>query len=319
MKKLNLKLLAGILLVTISLFSCATTKTEDKAKEAKATLTKTDSRFFWRIDGTDANGEASTVYIQGTFHLGDERIFPLSDEVMQAFQNADRWAGEMSKDSYLKLAELGPELNAPNPDGKIVTDYLNEDEVAYLTTVFGEALPMVSVLEPWQLSNGISVFMYLNTGLGQEYGLDNNFISTLAQSNKEWEGMDELQVQLDVLTFGDYDTQIQMLKDNIRLLTDENMAASLNEITVGIYNAYLEDDTEKMAELLNEENESNEEMAPFYEDYNYLVYEQRNRDWANDITAYLAQGGETFIFVGSGHLLGDVSVFKFLKDIGTIE
>ena len=80
MKKLNIKLFAILFVAASLLVSCAS-----KPKAApKATLTRTDSRLFWRIDGTDASGNPSTVYIQGTFHLGDERIFPLSEEVINA-------------------------------------------------------------------------------------------------------------------------------------------------------------------------------------------------------------------------------------------
>ena len=93
MKKFNFKTILGVFILALVLTSCASTSA---SKKAPATLTKTDSRAFWRIDGTDKNGNPSTVYIQGTFHLGDERIFPLSEEVQQAFVNADRHAGELS-------------------------------------------------------------------------------------------------------------------------------------------------------------------------------------------------------------------------------
>ncbi len=315
MKKLNLKFFA-ILFVAVSLLvSCAS---KPKA-EAKATLTKTESRLFWRIDGTDTNGQPSTVFIQGTFHLGDERIFPLSEEVLNAFQNADRWAGEMSTQAYIDLANMGDVLNAPNPDGKIVTDYLSQAEIDFLSAVYGDALPMLATLEPWQLSNGLSVLSFINTGLNAQYGLDNNFVATLSQMGKAWDGMDELQVQLDVLMFGNYDEQVQMLKDNILMLTDPNLAKLNDEITVGLYEAYVNDDTEKMLELLNTEVDFESRNKELYDAYNKLVFEDRNKEWAGDIANYLEEGGATFIFVGSGHCLGDVSVFEFLKENGTIK
>ena len=117
MKKLNLKAILGAFILALVLTSCASTPSA--SKKALATLTKTDSRAFWRIDGTDKNGNPSTVYIQGTFHLGDERIFPLSEEVQQAFVNADRHAGEISTQGYADLAAASSQLNAPNKEGKL--------------------------------------------------------------------------------------------------------------------------------------------------------------------------------------------------------
>jgi uncharacterized protein YbaP (TraB family) len=50
-----------------------------------------------------------------------------------------------------------------------------------------------------------------------------------------------------------------------------------------------------------------------------MVYANRNKDWANDITEYLAQGGTTFIFAGTAHWVGNDSVFNYLRKLGTIK
>ena len=294
--------------------SCASTP-----KKAPATLTKTESRAFWRIDGTDAEGNPSTVYIQGTFHLGDERIFPLSEEVQNAFLNADRHAGEISTQGYADLAALSPQFNAPNKDGKLVTDYLTDEEKAYLLSVFGENLSIVDPLDPWQIKNALAILLYINTGLSSEYGLDNSFIATLSQMGKEWEGLDELQVQIDVITFGDYDTQIKMLKDMLKVLTDKAEAEELTKLTVDLYESYANDDMEKMTELLEMSNAKDEKTDKLYIDYNNMVYRDRNKDWAQDITNYLNEGGRTFIFAGCAHWLGEESTFKYLKKMKTIK
>ena len=188
MKKINLRAILGAFVLAVVLTSCASTP-----KKAPATLTKTESRAFWRIDGTDKNGNPSTVYIQGTFHLGDERIFPLSEEVQQAFVNSDRYAGEISTQGCTDLSKMGPVLNAPNKDGKLVTDHLTEEEKAFVQMAFGENISIVDPLEPWQIKTGLNVLLFTNTGLSAEYGLDNNFIATLSQMGREWDGLDELQ------------------------------------------------------------------------------------------------------------------------------
>lgn len=314
MKKIFLRQFLVFFFFVVVLTSCASTP-----KKAPATLTKTESRAFWRIDGTDAEGNPSTVYIQGTFHLGDERIFPLSEEVQNAFLNADRHAGEISTQGYADLAALGPQFNAPNKDGKLVTDYLTDEEKAYLLSIYGENLSIVDPLDPWQIKNALAILLYINTGLSSEYGLDNSFITTLSQMGKEWEGLDELQVQIDVITFGDYDTQIKMLKDMLKVLTDKAEAEELTKLTVGLYESYANDDMEKMIELLEMSNAKDEKTDKIYIDYNNMVYRDRNKDWAQDITNYLNEGGTTFIFAGCAHWLGEESTFKYLKKMKTIK
>ncbi len=314
MKKLNFKFLLGAFVLALALTSCASSP-----KKAAASLTKTESRAFWRIDGTDKNGNPSTVYIQGTFHLGDERIFPLSEEVQQAFLNADRYAGEISTQGYQDLAAAGPQLNAPNKDGKLVTDHLTEEEKSFVQTAFGPNLSIVDPIDPWQMKTGLSLAIYTDSGLNPQYGLDNSFIASLTQMGKEWEGLDQLQVQLDIMTFGDYDTQIKMLKDLLKVFLDENEAKELFEQTNALYESYVEDDMEKMAELLTLSNEKDEESDKLYVDYNNMVFRDRNKEWAQDITNYLDEGGTTFIFAGCGHWLGDESTFKYLKKMKTIK
>ena len=314
MKKTNLRAILGAFVLALVLTSCASTP-----KKAPATLTKTESRAFWRIDGTDKNGNPSTVYIQGTFHLGDERIFPLSEEVQQAFVNSDRYAGEISTQGYADLAQLGPVLNAPNKDGKLVTDHLTEEEKAFVQMAFGENITIVDPLEPWQIKTGLSVLIYTNTGLSAEYGLDNSFIATLSQMGREWDGLDELQVQLDIITYGDYDTQIKMLKDIIKVFTDEAEAEKLTESTVGLYESYVNDDMKEMERLLIMSDEDEEASDKLYVDYHNMVFRDRNKEWAQDITNYLNEGGTTFIFAGCGHWLGPDSTFKFLKKMKTIK
>ncbi len=313
MKK-NLKALLGAFVLALVLTSCASTP-----KKAPATLTKTESRAFWRIDGTDKNGNPSTVYIQGTFHLGDERIFPLSDEVQEAFMNADRYAGEISTQGYADLAAYGPELNAPNKDGKLVTDHLTEDEKVFVQNAFGANLPIVDPLEPWQIKTALGLMIYTNTGLSSDYGLDNNFIASLSQMGREWEGLDELQVQLDIITFGDYDTQIKMLQDILKVFLDSEQAEKLTESTVGLYDSYVADDMQKMEELLALSDDEEEASDKLYVDYHNMVFRDRNKEWAQDITNYLDEGGTTFIFAGCGHWLGEDSTFNFLKKMKTIK
>lgn len=314
MKRTNLKAIFGAFILAVVLTSCASTP-----KKAPAKLTKTESRAFWRIDGTDKNGNPSTVYIQGTFHLGDERIFPLSEEVQEAFVNADRYAGEISTQGYADLAALGPELNAPNKDGKLVTDHLTEEEKAFVEMAFGPNLPIVDPLEPWQIKTALSLMIYTNTGLGSEYGLDNNFIASLSQMGREWDGLDELQVQLDIITFGDYDTQIKMLQDILKVFLDEEQAAKLTDSTVDLYESYVADDMKKMEKLLAVSDSEEEASDQLYIDYHNMVFRDRNMEWAQDITNYLDEGGTTFIFAGCGHWLGKDSTFKYLKKMKTIK
>ncbi|MBR0475981.1 MAG: hypothetical protein IJJ66_04105, partial [Treponema sp.] len=67
---------------------CTNSFAKESASAKKASLSKEKPRFFWKISGVDKNGNPSFVYIQGTIHLGSEKLFPLDKEVLDAFNSA---------------------------------------------------------------------------------------------------------------------------------------------------------------------------------------------------------------------------------------
>ncbi|MBQ3981413.1 MAG: TraB/GumN family protein, partial [Treponema sp.] len=82
---------------------CTNSFAKESASAKKASLSKEKPRFFWKISGVDKNGNPSVVYIQGTIHVGSKELYPLDKEVLDAFNNADRVAGELSKDDMQNM------------------------------------------------------------------------------------------------------------------------------------------------------------------------------------------------------------------------
>ncbi len=305
-----------IILITVFLFACAS---NTKSNAQKATLTKTSERMFWQIDGLDANGNPSTVYIQGTIHVGDENLYPISDKVLDKWENADRIVGEISSEGWEQFTlEFQKRMleSYSSANGKLVTDYLENSENELLIEIFGlEAVEQLAAFEPWVLTNSLSAGLYEESGLQAEYALDNQFITLAFQSERTMEGLDDLSVQLDILEFGTYDEQIAMLKDTLKSIAEPEES---NEYIKALYTAYLEDDVETLSSLIKAETTEEEENAEFYKDFNKAVYDDRNASWAKEIASYLEQGGTTFIFAGSAHWCGENSVFAYLKKDGIL-
>ena len=85
-------------LVLGALVSCASNR------PAKSTARVAEqARMFWQIDGVDADGKHSVVYIQGTIHVGDKRLYPLANPVVEAWNSADRIVGEISTADWAKF------------------------------------------------------------------------------------------------------------------------------------------------------------------------------------------------------------------------
>ena len=87
--------------------------------------------MLWRIDGTDKNGNPSVVYVLGTFHFATDEIYPFSDEILNAWNNADRLVAEISYDDQIRFTnEILPAMLEESQKlavGRNVIDELSPD------------------------------------------------------------------------------------------------------------------------------------------------------------------------------------------------
>ena len=299
----------------------------------KATLIQTPDRFFWEISGKDSKGNDSKVYIQGTIHIGTEDLYPLSENVQNAFDSADRYVSEISAEDIAKIqTEVQSRMlgSFQKANGRKLSDGLSEEETVNLKdvlTMVGTALSSEAVgaqlfnvyntLEPWVSNSTISSLIIAACDYKAEYGLDMHFCSELAQNSKTWEGLDSLDTQLDLVSFGNYDEQLVILKSTLEQITKTD---ETKEEFKKIFDAYIKNDSGELDKLLAEESlNSIAENKSLAKKYIAAMYTDRNKAWAKKIATYLNDGGTTFVFAGCAHFLGKDSVFTYLKKNKTIK
>ncbi len=291
--------------LAFSVFSC---KTTEKSK-APLVVQEEDARMFWSISSTDANGNPSRVYLLGTVHVGDGRLYPLEEPVLEAISSADRMVAELSMEDLGQAEQIigaAIEDSKNLAEGKNLFDYLSDEEKA----VYSELIPEeydLSAYEPWVSTYILQNIIFASSGYNPTYGLDTQLYLLAIQNGAAVEGLDTIETQLEALSFGDYDTQLAILKDTLR----EGSDGSSQELTE-LYEAYLSGDKDAMTEHLTKADEGYTDQDWYPEYCDTLLY-SRNRSWAEQISAYLEQGGTTFIFAGCAHFLGENSVFDYLK------
>lgn len=322
MKKLfNISKVFFVVLLVLSCFSCATTKLPEVP-----TLTKYDDMMFWKIEGVDSKGKLATIYVLGTIHVGDEELYPIPEVITNAYESADRVYGEISTQGWSELTgkTLSRVLTAM-ADAKAYTletgilwyDTLTSEQKNFLETKLGKTVVDANKeLMPWVLYSGLSDLAMTGSGLTAAFSYDVHFISLSNQLEIEMLGLDDVDVQLDVLSYGDMDFQVKMMKDTIdKFLENPDFE---KEETIALYNAYLSGDEKKLEEVLfagmEEEIAANPEMQGYYN----ALFVDRNINWAEIFTQLIAEGGQTFVFAGSGHFIGADSVFDFMKRKGDL-
>ncbi|MDR9860283.1 TraB/GumN family protein [Treponema socranskii] len=304
-------------LVLSAFVSCASNRT------VKNTAYVTErARMFWQIDGIDADGKPSVVYIQGTIHVGDKRLYPLAPSVVEAWNSADRIVGEISTTDWAKFQnELQNRIreSVRSAGGRRISDALTSEQKRALYSVLGKAeAEQTDLFEPWVTNLSLQSLVYTNSGLSAEQGLDGQFMLLSYRQNREMEGLDDLETQFDVLAFGTYDEQLVMLQD---VLDDIAGANDIEQFVRKLYDAYLTDDAASLDALLKESYRTDGEpaaKAALYKAYYEKTFTERNRAWAKKIAVWLSEGGTTFIFAGAGHFIGEDSVFSYLRKNGKL-
>ncbi len=305
--------------VTVQPYFFARHRNVENASTQKATLENID-RMFWKLSGFDSKGRPATVYMLGTIHIGDDRLFPLPESVMNAFGSAKRIAAEISSDDMEDietelLNKMMKSMIAAN--GRNVLDYLTEEEKATVLSLGKEVVDALSNFEPWVMLQSLSTGSYSKAGLEGVSGIDMYLMGLLAEEGKTWEGLDTLETQINALSFGDYDEQLYLLKGTLDQIAHPEKS---NEYIADLYNAYLSGDIDVIAKITEEEMTPKDgEMKEFEEAYYDALMYNRNKDWSQKIGKWIKEGGTTFIFAGCAHFVGDKSVFHYLRENGVIE
>lgn len=296
------------------------------ASVPKAQLQPQD-RFYWTIEGTSKNGQPAFVHVLGTVHMGDDRLYPLPETVMNDFNKSKRVVAEIGADDMneleVKLMTVMME-SVLKSMGRDLSKELTPEELDFLVDQLGmETFTSLSRLEPWLITYTLASQQWTDSGLTAEKGIDTVLMEMLNNSGRKWEGLDTVDFQLKVLRYGTYDQQVYMLKDEISDLMDQEKT---DETLLKMYEAYLNADLEMMTEVCFDDEEEQEaemedldpEIVEFLVGYNDLILTQRNKAWAEKIKEWIKEGEETFIFAGSAHFLGKESVFEYLKKNGVL-
>lgn len=302
----------GHIILCVLLFACISyAKAEDSAK---LRIIEKSERMFWEIRGTSADGTPSSVYILGTVHVGDERLYPLPDAVQNALKTADRVFGELSTEDIGNVQAVLAERimeEAENIDFEnTLADHLSQEEISFLENVLSEEYLQAAFLyKPWFLLTLLTTVELEKTTLSAQYGLDFVLLSTAAGLGIEVQGLDTPEVQMNIVLYEDFtfEEQLEILRETLKNLMEQNTSdATIDDL----YEVYLNDDKEAMAKLIGETQVTSSIAV---EKYMKMIFYDRDSAWAQLIPTYIEEGGTTFIFAGAGHFVGDNSVFEHMK------
>ena len=318
MKKLFSLFVLLLILLAAGCKSVKTDETPGKGEGAQTPLTTTLKKYpgtmLWEIDGFDKEGQPSTVYLLGTYHAGDDRIYPFPECVQTAIDNADRFVCELSKKDWNDMPQLMNDLTMKGfltDLSHTFIDDLSQDEIMLISAFIDQqTLAQLVCFEPWVLNNYLQQVLILASGLDTSKAYDVMIMSDIEKKHMDFEGLDAAQTQLDLIAYGDWNTQLIMLRDTLKDL--ENLNASAKDM-LDLYEVFLAGDEQAFEEAYYKDLDEELKLYPVYDSYIKALLNDRNEAWAEKIKDYLAQGGTTFVFAGCAHFTGPNSVFTYLN------
>ena len=324
--KLSVRILSSIfLLFFILVTGCKSAGQQEgsqpKVEEPQNQLTKYPDAMLWQIDGTAKDGTPSKVYLLGTYHAGDDRILTFPECVSNALEESDRFCCELSSTVWNKLPDMMNDLTVQSfltDLSHTLIDDLTPDEITLINTfVDSQTFAQLVCFEPWVLNNYLQPIVMLAANLDTQKAYDVMIMDYIQKykNNQGFDGLDDAQTQLDLIAYGDWNTQMTMLRDTLADLQDLQTAA--DEMTQ-LYNIFLSGNEEEFEAFYFKDFEKEIKKSPVYKEYYSLLLEQRNKAWALKIADYLKQPGVTFVFAGCAHFVGPDSVFSFMRQNGDL-
>ena len=259
---------------------------------------------LWKISDDD-----NTVYLFGTFHLLPEGANWQSEAVIAAMEAASITVTEadtLSQEAMAGMQALVAQYGL-NPPGTTLSQVLGEERAASLFEIagaYGVPSGMLEPLKPWLALLSVTQAAYMANGLNPELGVEKILNDMAVEQGDSIEYLETVERQIQALAALDGE-----LANNFVDVSVAEFAELQTQLKVGL-DAWLAGDTATLDESMIA---SVREESPTAFD---LIFVQRNREWIDRITAYLDGETDTFIAVGTGHLVGEDSVIDMLEDSG---
>ena len=267
-------------------------------------VTRQTAPAMWEIADDD-----SKLYIFGTFHIlpPDLEWKTISYEI--AMEDAEKTVTEADTESAEAVASLGAAIREVglNPEGVALSDTLGPERFARFAAAaqqFGLAPQALESYRPWLAMITVSVAAIQAQGYDAAAGVDGIVTSEARDEGDDILHLETASEQVRILASLDEDEMLANFDVTLEQLENfDTMAAEMLE-------AWRTGDEDKLAAIFVADLKASSPDA--FE----KILAARNRNWAEQAVAFLADDEDYFIAVGAGHLVGEDSLIDLLERRG---
>jgi len=266
-------------------------------------LCQPQKSFLWKIQS-----EANTVYVLGSLHFAKREIYPLRQEIENAFDQSDFLVVEANINDIRKADVQKLVETALYPSNDTLEKHLSAETYERVKKeIAGAGIPpeLINKQKPWFLAMTLVALEIVKLGLDPNLGIDKYFLSK-AEGKKKILELESLDYQINLLSgLSDKDQELFLLYT----LKDLNiMEQELDKMI----QAWTSGDTKAMESLMTRSVSEDKRLSSIFEK---LIY-GRNKKMASKIESFLKTKETYFVIVGAGHLVGNQGIIELLKREG---
>lgn len=257
------------------------------------------------------DGYNSKLYLFGSIHAADDTMYPLSDKIINAYQNSDYVAAEFDLTEYMN--DMSSQISGILPfmysNNKSIKDDISEDLYKKAQVILEDADLYSSLYDRYKPIIWMSLVenaVINNSDLDEQKGIDMYFLNKSKEDKKEIIELESANYQYGILSSFDIPMQVYLLEESVN-----NYDESLNQMK-DLYELYKKGNKEDLENLLF----SDEEMNEYDKIYNNALITVRNEKMTKLLEEYFAQDKNIFCTVGLAHIIGDNGIANLLKQDG---
>ncbi len=283
---------------------------ESEPEEDESTVTP----LFWKA--TDSDGDV--IWMLGSIHVGIEEYYPLPNEILDAYKNADALAVECDivalESDYSAAYEMAKLM--VYTDGSKISDHIDSDVYEAAVEILTDNNMYMSVydsMKPVMWFSLIENLAIVDTDLDVKLGIDMFFLKDAKKTKKTILEVESAVFQYEMLAGFSPELQEALLVNAVNGYKD----GSLKRGTVMQVNAWGVGDEELLTSMAIP---APEQIEGIYEEYWQAMMIDRNVGMADFCEEKLEEGKEVFVVVGLAHFLGDDGIVALLRERGyTVE
>ncbi len=289
------KFFKGLIAVTL-LSTVAQAKDVPPAPPAPPPVVYADPAL-WVIKDKD-----TTIYLFGTIHVLKPNIIWFDGGVKKAYDASSEVIFEILEPDAAVVQKLVLD-RAIDKDGPPLSKKLPpEMAVGYAKAMESLGLPIAAfeTIEPWFVTNTLTVLSIQKLGYNPENGVDKHLMTAAKRDGKALGELESVLFQLDLFDTMPEAQQIALLGETIKELPEGD------KVIKTMVDNWATGKPDALGQLMNAEMASTPDLKK-------LLLTDRNIKWAQWIEKRMEKPGTLFIAVGAGHLAGPESVQALLK------